>query len=514
MGISCRMLGLLQPRLALRLVAIQNCLYRFVKVLPVFYHVPMTICPPALLFVALTLHAQSIPPKPLLEKMDKLAPHFGQLSRIIWEAAEVGYKEHKSSALLKEELRKNGFRIEENIAGIPTAFTATYGEGQPVIGILGEYDALPGLSQSDKPEKQPVTAGAPGHGCGHNLLGAASTFAAVTIKEYLQESRRRGTIKFFGTPAEEGGGGKIYMIRAGAFKNVDAVLAWHPSDENGASLKTSQANIAARFRFHGKAAHAAIAPEMGRSALDGLLLFSHAIELMREHVPEATRIHYVITKGGDAPNIVPDIAESYLYLRYPGMVILDGIWTRILKAAEGAAMATETKFELELVNSVYNTLPNDTLAALADKQLHRLGGIRYTPEETRFAEQLRKSLTGDLPPIDNAMSIAKPENGHGNNSTDLADVSWTVPTTEVSIATNVPGAPLHSWQSTACAGSSIGRQGMVLAAKTLTLMAINLYETPAQLEAARKDFDKRRAGHAYRSRLPQDAKPPLTYRDK
>lgn len=466
----------------------------------------------AMLLATLPLHAQPIPP--LLEKMDKAASHYGQLARTIWETPELGYKELKSSALLQDELRRNGFHIAENIAGIPTAFTATWGEGQPVIGILGEYDALPGLSQSDKPEKQPITVGAPGHGCGHNLLGASSTFAAITIKEYLQESKRRGTIKFFGTPAEEGGGGKIYMIRAGAFNNVDAVLAWHPSDENGASLKTSQANITARFRFRGKASHAAIAPEMGRSALDGLLLFSHAIELMREHIPEATRIHYVITKGGDAPNIVPDLAESYLYLRYPGMVTLDGIWARIQKAAEGAAMATETKFELELVNSVYNTLPNDTLAALANKQLHRIGGIRYSPDETLFAEQIRKSLTGALPPIDNAMNIAKLEGGHSGGSTDLADVSWSVPTTEVSIATNVPGAPLHSWQSTACAGSSIGRKGMVLAAKTLTLMAIDLYEVPTQLEAVRKDFDKRRAGHVYHSRLPEDAKPPFTYRDK
>ncbi len=487
---------------------------RTFTLLAVVYHVPMAFRPFTLLLAVFTLHAQSIPPNPLLERMDKLAPHYGQLSRAIWDAAEVGYKEYKSAALLKDELRGNGFRIEENIAGMPTAFTATYGEGQPVIGILGEYDALPGLSQSDEPEKQPVTAGGPGHGCGHNLLGTASTFAAITIKEYLQESKRRGTIKFFGTPAEEGGGGKVYMIRAGAFNNVDAVLAWHPSDENGASLKTSQANISARFRFRGKAAHAAIAPEMGRSALDGLLLFSHAIELMREHVPEETRIHYVIIKGGDAPNIVPDLAESYLYLRYPGMVILDGIWARILKAAEGAAMATETKFELELVNSVYNTLPNGALAALADKQLRRVGGIRYTPEEARFAAQLRNSLNGELPPLDNAANIAKPESGHSNNSTDLADVSWTVPTTEFSIATNVPGAPLHSWQSTACSGSSIGRKGMVMAAKTLTLMAIDLYETPAQLKAARMDFDKRRAGHVYRSRLPEDARPPLTYRDK
>ena len=253
---------------------------------------------------------------------------------------------------------------------------------------------------------------------------------------------------------------------------------------------------------------------MGRSALDGLLLFSHAVELMREHVPEATRIHYVITNGGAAPNIVPDFAESYLYLRYPDMIVLDGMWKRLLKAAEGAAMATETTYQLELVNSVYNTLPNDTLAALADKNLRRIGGITYTADETRFAETIRKTLEGTLPPVDQARTIEKATEGHGGGSTDVADVSWIVPTTEFTAATTVPGVPLHSWQSTACSGTSIGRKGMVLAAKTLTLTAIDLYENPELLVAARKDFDKRRAGHTYQSRIPADHQPPLTYRDK
>lgn len=450
----------------------------------------------------------------ILEKMDLQAAHYGQLSRQIWESPELGYKEVKSSKLLKEELRRNGFRIDENIGAMPTAFVATWGSGKPVIGILGEYDALPGLSQSDEPQKEILVAGGPGHGCGHNLFGVGSAFAAVTIKEYLEQTKKPGTVRFFGTPAEEGGGGKIYMARAGVFNGMDAMLAWHPGDSNGASLKTSQANITAKFRFRGKAAHASLAPEMGRSALDGLLLFSHAVELMREHVPEATRIHYVITNGGAAPNIVPDFAESYLYVRYPDMIVLDGMWKRILKAAEGAAMATETNFQLELVNSVYNILPNDALAALADKSLRRIGGITYTADETRFAETIRKSLEGNLPPVDQARTIEKATEGHGGGSTDVADVSWIVPTTEFTTATAVPGVPLHSWQSTACSGTSIGRKGMVLAAKTLTLTAIDLYENPELLVAARKDFDKRRAGHTYQSRIPADHQPPLTYRDK
>ena len=319
---------------------------------------------------ALSLSAFAADPA-IYKKMDDLAPYYGAMSRQIWEQPELGYKETKSAALIKTELKKHGFRIEENIGGMPTAFTATWGEGKPVIGIMGEYDALPGLSQKDQPSREAFIPGAPGHGCGHNLFGVASAFAAITVKQHLESTHRAGTIRFYGTPAEEGGGGKIYMVRAGVFKDADSVLVWHPGDSNNASLRTSMANITGRFRFHGTAAHASAHPEMGRSALDALLLFNHAIELMREHVPESTRIHYIITKGGDAPNIVPDLAEDYLYLRYPGMITLDGIWKRILKAGEGAAMATETRFELELVNSVYNVLPNDTLAALADRQVQK-----------------------------------------------------------------------------------------------------------------------------------------------
>ena len=303
------------------------------------------------------------------------------------------------------------------------------------------------------------------------------------------------------------------MARAGAFAGVDVVLTWHPSDRNQASLATSQANISARFRFHGVASHAAIAPEMGRSALDGLLLFNHAVEMLREHVPEGTRMHYIISNGGAAPNIVPDFAEDFLYLRFPGMVALDGIWQRILKAAEGSATATETKFSLQLVNSVYNVLPNDTLAALAERQLQKLGGFKYTDQEQRFAEEIRKTVSQPgLPSIDAASHVDPMGQGRSDNSTDFADISWQFPSTEFSAATMVPGIPLHSWQATACAGTSIGRKGMVLAAKTLFGMAQELYQKPELLMQAKQDFDRRRSGHTYSSRLPADARPPFDYR--
>ena len=451
----------------------------------------------------------------MLRKMDERADHFGGLSRRIWEFAEVGYKEKQSSDLLRSELRAAGFQLQENVAEIPTAFVASYGGGKPVIGILGEFDALPGLSQDSIPEKKARIAGAPGHGCGHNLFGAASAFAAITVKDYLTEKRLPGTIRFYGTPAEEGGAGKVYMARAGVFNDCDVILAWHPGDANSASLKSSLANISAKFRFYGQAAHAAGAPDKGRSSLDAVMLTAHAVDMLREHVPSTTRIHYVITNGGGAPNVVPDYAEIYMYARHPNMPTLDGIWARIVKCAEAGALATETRMEMELVASVYNELPNEPLANLIDKNLRRVGGVKYSAEEQTFAEKLRQtfSLDGALP-LGSQEQAQQMEGGVSSGSTDVSDVSWVVPTTEFRTATYVPGTPGHSWQSTACSGHSIGRKGMVVAAKTLALSAVDLMQDAKLIEAARADLNKRRAGHDYRSRIPANQKPPLNYRDR
>src|SRR5580704_15666196 len=309
----------------------------------------------------------------LLKQMDARAAHYGDVSRQIWEFAEVGFKEHKSAELLMSELRQAGFTVQDNVAGMPTAFTASWGQGKPVIAVLGEYDALPSLSQEAIPERNPIVEGGPGHGCGHNLLGAASLFAAVAIKDWLAEKKIPGTIRFYGTPAEEGGGGKVYMARAGLFQDVDAVLSWHPGDTNAASKQSSLAITAAKFRFYGKPAHAAAAPELGRSALDGLMVMATAVEYLREHVPEATRIHYIVSNGGAAPNVVPEFAELFLYARNPSMPVLDGIWNRIVKCAQAGALATETRMEMELIDSNYNVLPNDALTSAVDRNLHLVG---------------------------------------------------------------------------------------------------------------------------------------------
>ena len=440
--------------------------------------------------------------KEVLPAMDARAGYYGRLSRTIWENPEIGFQEQKSSTLLKEELRKAGFEIRDDYPNLPTAFVATWGSGKPVIGIMGEYDALPGMSQEELPVKKPRVEGAPGHACGHNNLGTASLFAAVAVKDYLMAHKKTGTIRFYGTPAEEGGGGKIYLLRAGAFRGTDAVLTWHPGALNGAGVRGALAIIGGRFRFRGRAAHAAQSPEMGRSALDAVMLFTHGVELLREHVPDVSRIHYIIDNGGTAANIVPDFASVTLYARHPDATVLDGIWQRIVKCAQAGALATETQLELEVNHNYSNIVPNETLAGLFVRNLRLAGGVNYTPEERRFAEELRKTLPQPLPPLEAAARIEQLPEGFESYSTDVGDVSWNVPAAQFTAATLVPGTPLHSWQSTASNGSSIGRKGMVVAAKTLALTAIELLEDPALVDRVQTDFGRRVAGRTYRSLLP------------
>jgi aminobenzoyl-glutamate utilization protein B len=450
----------------------------------------------------------------ILRSMDDTATVYNQLSRRIWEFAEVGYKETRSAGLLRTHLRTAGFRITENIGGVSTAFVAEWGSGKPVVGIMGVYDALPGLSQDTTPERKALAANAPGHGCGHNLLGTAAVNAAVTVKNYLEQNRLPGTVRFYGTPAEEGGGGKIYMARAGAFDGVDSVLTWHPGSSNYASLTSTLANITVKFRYHGRPAHASVAPEKGRSALDAVTLMNVAVEMLREHVPRETRLHYIITRGGASPNIVPDLAETYYYVRHPRMAVLDGIWQRVMKCAEAGALATETRLEVEFINSVWEVLPNDTLGALLDKNLRHSGGVKYTAEELAFAEALYKTLESPGDPVGTQETIRPMSEARElGGSTDVGDISWLVPTAQFSAATFVPGTPPHTWQSTACSGMSIGQKGMLVAAKTLALSAIDIFHDPKLAEAARASFEKRRAGVAYRSRIPEGQKPPLNYRD-
>ena len=468
------------------------------------------------LALAVPVRAQrATPADALLQDVDAKRAHYADVAKAIWGFAEVGYQEQKSSALLQSELKVAGFDVKAGVAGIPTAFVASYGSGKPVVAIVGEFDALPGLSQqSDVATRQPIVRDAPGHGCGHNLLGTGALAAAVAVKDWLGSSGHAGTVRYYGTPAEEGGSGKVYMVRDGLFSDVDVVVTWHPGDRNDASPSSTLANINAKFRFHGVASHAAAAPEKGRSALDAVEAMDYMVNMMREHVPQETRIHYIITRGGAAPNIVPDFAEAYYYARQPDMRILDGIWERMIDAAKGAALGTGTTLDMEVIGAVYNVLPNEYLSGVMHRNLERVGGFGYTPEEEAFAEQIRKTLT-EPPTVElGSQENVMPERigGVGSASTDLADVSWNVPTVSMTAATFVPGVPAHSWQATACTGGSIGMKGMIVAAKTMALTAVDLFADPANIQKARAEFDRKRGpGFVYKTRL-ADRKPALDYR--
>jgi aminobenzoyl-glutamate utilization protein B len=453
----------------------------------------------------------------VLNRVEELSGPFSKVAMQIWEWAEIGYQEYKSSGLLQEELRKAGFQVEAGVAEIPTAFVASYGSGKPVIAILGEFDALPGVSQTAAPQREERPGVKAGHACGHHLFGAGSAAAAIAVKEWLQKSGKSGTVRFYGTPAEEGGGGKVYMVRAGLFGDADAVLHWHPSSENRASPSSSLANISTKFRFYGQASHASAAPERGRSALDAVEAMNYMVNLMREHVPQNTRIHYVITRGGEAPNVVPAFAEVYYYARHPEMREVKEVFERIVKAAEGAALGTGTRMEYELINGVYNLLPNETLTKVLYNNLKAVGGVQYTPEETAYAAQIFSTLNAQQTSIASAATVQPYEvpqerNGAGG-STDVGDISWVVPTTGLGTATWVPGTSAHSWQAVAAGGTGIGLKGMTVAAKALALTAIDLFNNPKTCEAAKAELQQRTgAGFRYES-LVGNRKPPLDYRN-
>ncbi|HEY8521544.1 MAG TPA: amidohydrolase [Gammaproteobacteria bacterium] len=450
----------------------------------------------------------------VLASLDAKQAHYADVAQTIWGLAEVGFQEFASSELLQQELRSAGFEVTAGVAGMPTAFVAEHGAGQPVIGILAEFDALPGITQDAVPERRELPDRAAGHACGHHLFGTGSVAAAVAIKDWLELSGTAGTIRVYGTPAEEGGGGKVYMVREGLFADVDAVLHWHASDKNDASPVTTLANLSAKFRFRGVSSHAARAPERGRSALDGVEAMNYMVNLLREHVSDSTRIHYAITSGGAAPNVVPDFAESYYYARHPDPQELFAVFERILNAANGAALGTGTTVEHEIVNGVYSVLPNLTLASVMDRNLRRVGGVHYTPAEQAFAERLRESLPPDSPPLASAAEI-RPFDRSGRVdpvSTDAGDVSWAVPTASLNTATWVPGTAAHSWQAVAAGGTSIGAKGMLVAAKTLARTAIELYVDADLLAAAKAEHAERiGADFEYRPLL-GDRPPALDYR--
>lgn len=442
---------------------------------------------------------------------------YDKLQKTIWANPELGFLEYKSSGFLQEHLKEKGFTVEPGVAGMPTAFVATYGSGNPVIGILAEFDALPGLSQDTVPYVKPLIEGGNGHGCGHNVFGVGSVAGAVAIKEWLVSNGHAGTVKVFGTPAEEGGGGKVYMVREGLFDGVDVVLDWHPGTNNGVSVGSGTAIQMVDYTFHGVAAHAAGNPDKGRSALDGVEAMNYMVNLLREHIPITSRIHYVITNGGEAPNVVPHYAKVSYYIRSPKREILKELTEWIGQAAEGAAKGTQTTVTSEIISGFYEKLHNVKLAELVQKNLELVGGVAYDEREREFAEAIVKGLNQDISTLKEVQEVKpleeeKPSLGGG--SSDVGDVSWVVPTISFRTAVFIPGSAGHSWQNVASGGSTIGTKGLLNAAKVFSLTAIDLYTNPKLIEAAKTEFEERRGKDFTYVPLLGDRAPALDYRVK
>ena len=474
------------------------------------------------LLSVLTAHAQrEINPKVkpdrdkefVTTELNSKFPVYQKVASDIWSYAELGFLETQSTARLQGVLSGEGFSIKSGVSEMPTAFVATYGSGGPVIGILAEFDALPGLSQDSIPDRKIVVEGGPGHACGHHLFGTASVAAAVTLKDWLIKNKKAGTIKLFGTPAEEGGSAKVYMVRDGLFDDVDVVLHWHPSSANDASPQSCLAIKQTIFKFYGRSAHAAAAPHAGRSALDGLEAMNYMVNLMREHVPQETRIHYVINKGGLAANVVPDYAEAEYMVRHPDARMVEEIWNRIVKAAEGAASGTETTMKYEVISGSFNLVPNETLAQLMYNNLNKVGGVNYTPEEVAFGKKIQSTLTTKFPPLESAARIEPfKTGGFFPASTDVGDITWVVPTAGLGTATWVPGVPAHSWQAVATGGMSIGYKAMNNAAKVIAMTGIDIFNNPSIIGKAKKELaDYVGPDFKYKSMI-GDRKPPLDFR--
>jgi aminobenzoyl-glutamate utilization protein B len=450
-----------------------------------------------------------------------------EVSDSIWDYAELGFIEHKSAKLIADELEGHGFRVKRGVADIPTALTASWGEGSPIIGVMGEYDALMGVSQKRSPRKEPLVDGYPGHGCGHNIHGTSGMAGAIATRYAMENYGIKGTIRFFGTPAEESGSGKVWMVRAGVFNGVEAVISHHPDAMNYGSLGSSLANNSVKFHFHGKTSHAAGSPEQGRSALDAVELMNIGVNYLREHIIQDARIHYVIEAGGGQPNVVPDYARSWHLIRAPMRDQVDSIYARILKIAEGAALMTETRVEIEFLKAVYNKLPSKTLSELVTGNMRLIGAPKYNGEDLAFAEELAKNVSTEAKRdvlrktkrpgweqlesilMDGTIPDAWNEGEVSHGSTDVGDVSWMAPTMEFSTATWPLGTPGHSWMNVAASIAGIGHKSLLFASKVIAASALDLLTQPELLQKAWDEQRRRTHGKTYRSPLPLDAKPPL-----
>jgi len=445
----------------------------------------------------------------VMQSVDKHQQELIAISDKIWAYAETALKENKSSKELADYAETQGLTVKRGVAGMPTAFTAEFGSGKPVIGIMGEFDALPGISQKAQPTKDALEQGAAGHGCGHNLFGAGSLGAAVAIKELIQQGKLKGTIRFYGTPAEESVGGKIYMARDGLFADLDVCLDWHPDIQIAASTQSSQAMVDFIVEFKGKAAHAAADPWNGRSAVDGLEAFTDGVNMLREHVKPSVRMHYAIMSGGDVPNVVPEYAKVWMWVRDSKRDGVEEVFKRVQEIAQGAGMIAGVEATVTVQTGDYEILVNRTGAGALQKNLEILGPITYTDNEIAFAKKIQEVQGGKQDGLDGKIYPLKETQEHPTGgSTDVGDISWIVPEITL-IATTAPAnTAWHGWSVVACGGMSIGHKGMTLAAKSLAMTMVDLFENEQLRKDVRAEFEQRKGGHIYKAYIP-DGPPPI-----
>lgn len=445
----------------------------------------------------------------IMSSVEKHEANLIKISDEIWALAETAFEENKSSKILADYAEKQGFKVERGVAGIPTAFVATYGSGSPVISVLGEFDALPGISQKAQPTKEPLSVGEAGHGCGHNLFGSASLGAAIAIKELIESGKIKGTVKFFGTPSEEKYFGKIWMVREGLWKDVDVNISWHPSAEIKADVQSTLALVDFKIEFFGQAAHASADPWNGRSAADGLELYTTGINYYREHVKPTVRMHYHIQDGGQVVNVVPDYARLWMRVRDTKRSGLMPVYERVMKMAEGAAIMANVDYKVSLISGIYEVLINREGGKIMQTNLELLGPIEYTEEEIAFAKKIQEVTGKKQIGMDSAITpLEETKENPGGGSSDVGDVSWNVPNINLNVTTAPKDTPWHSWAVVACGGMSIGHKGMSYASKAMAMTMVDLFENPELVEKVKAEYRERKGDEVYKANIP-DGPPPV-----
>tara|TARA_B110000211_G_scaffold54124_1_gene59928 strand:+ start:758 stop:2185 length:1428 start_codon:yes stop_codon:yes gene_type:complete len=444
----------------------------------------------------------------ILKSVEKHEAKLIEISDAIWASAEIAFEENQSSDLLADYAEENGFKVDRGVAGMPTAFVATYGSGKPVISVLGEFDALPGISQKAVPTKSPLKIGAAGHGCGHNLFGAASLGSAIAVKELIENGHIEGTIKFLGTPAEEKFFGKLWMAEAGLWDDVDVNMSWHPAAEMKADVQSSLALVDFIVEFYGQAAHASADPWNGRSASDALELYTTGINYYREHIQPTVRMHYHIQDGGQVVNVVPDYSKLWVRVRNTDRKGMMPVYEQVMKMAEGAAIMANVEYKVSLVSGLYEVLVNRRGGEIMQQNLELLGPIEYSEEEVAFGKMIQEETGKPQVGMDSEIKPLEATKEHpGGGSTDVGDVSWNVANINLGVTTAPKDTPWHSWAVVACGGMSIGHKGMTYASKALAFTMIDLFEDPEKVEEVKAEYKERKGDHIYKAMIPEGPPP-------